>query len=117
MLIGTVLPVSGDLTEDIRVMFSNPYIFPMTWGEALLVPQVGTAARVGDSTSLFEGGDTSAYVYDPDTNGYIAVTSSTPGFTSQIEPGQGFFVKFSDIFLNTVAQNAVIMHLQLPLSK
>lgn len=117
------LPRIADLTEDMRVMFANPYTTAFRWGDTLFNPGPTAAPEnVGTATSWFEGGDSSAYVYNTGVgtqNGYTAITAvGTPGMPTDINPGEGIFIKFSDTFHQDVLINVVSeVYLQLPLAK
>ena len=119
MLSSLILPTVGDINEDIRVMFSNPFTAPMEWTNALM--GLNSYLNVGALQGFFENDDTSAYVYKTGVgtqNGYMAI-SATPGFTRKIEPGEGFFIRFSDEFHTDILNNAgaTELNLMLPLAK
>ncbi|WP_428353638.1 FG-GAP repeat protein [Methyloprofundus sp.] len=87
-------------TADIRVMLSNPFPIAMDWSLTLF-KSMGPARTPIEVAPFFEGLDNSAYVYKTGVgihNGYLAIPANTPGMPREIAPGEGFFVRFSQIF-------------------
>jgi len=103
MLAGLTTP-----TADIKVMFSNPFPSAIDWSETLIRGDSGSQS-INNWNFLFEALEPNAYAYKSGVgtqNGYLAIPANTPGMPREINPGEGFFVRFSSTFYTGILQNS-----------
>ncbi|MEP5570010.1 MAG: hypothetical protein ABJN62_19375 [Halioglobus sp.] len=106
---------------EFRLMISNVFPGSIVWSEAVMRLNGGNPQLISDIaySGYFEGGSPTAYVFDPVTRDYTAISGAgAPGMaTDTIAPSEGFYIDLDQTSFEALHDGTDSLELLLPLSK